>query len=75
MSLKTPPPAEAGAMLSGCKEAEGKTLVVICAESQEGTKIFLSFDESKDQKKPSVRLETRLPSTKSNLFRSPGIGP
>ena len=45
---------EAGAMtfLSGRKEAEGKTLAVVCTESQEGTHIFLSSDESEDPKQP-----------------------
>jgi hypothetical protein len=46
--------ADAGKMtfLSARKQAEGKTLVVVCTESQEGTQIFLSFDESQNRKQP-----------------------
>jgi hypothetical protein len=46
--------AEAGKItfLSARKEGEGKTLVVVCTESQEGTQIFLTFDESENRRQP-----------------------
>jgi hypothetical protein len=46
--------SEGGKMifLSGGKEQEGKTLVVVCTESPDGTQIFLSFEESTGGKKP-----------------------
>ncbi len=48
------PASEASKMiyLSGRKEAEGQTLVIVCSETAEGTQIFLSFDEAPDRKQP-----------------------
>jgi len=46
--------AEGGKMifLSARKQAQGKTLVLVCTKSQEGTQIVLSFEESTADKKP-----------------------
>lgn len=46
--------ADAGRMtsLSARKEAVGKTLVVVCTESLEGTQIFLSFEETENREQP-----------------------
>ncbi len=51
---ETSPTADSGKMtfLSARKQAEGKTLVVVCTEAQEGTQIFLSFDESPNRQRP-----------------------
>jgi hypothetical protein len=51
---ENPPASEASKMiyLSGRKEAEGQTLVIVCSETAEGTQIFLSFDEAPDRKQP-----------------------
>ena len=48
------PASEASKMiyLSGRKEAEGQTLVIVCSEVADGTQIFLSFDEASNRQQP-----------------------